>query len=76
MGGDVRGRVDRLHLDGAQLAGNLDYTSNNQVEEKNGAHVAGMTSVLYAQPMDTDVGQADVVVAGWRALLDAFLAVH
>jgi len=41
-----------------------------------GAHVAGMTSVLYAQPMDTDVGQADVVVAGWRALLDAFLAVH
>src|SRR6202043_2156505 len=41
VGGDVHGNVDRLKLDGAQIAGNLDYTSNNQVEMVNGAQVTG-----------------------------------
>src|SRR5205807_800119 len=41
VGGDVRGRVDHLKLDGAQITGNLDYTSNNVVEQVNGAHVTG-----------------------------------
>jgi cytoskeletal protein CcmA (bactofilin family) len=41
VGGNVRGRVDHLKLDGAQVAGNLDYTSANQVEQVNGARVAG-----------------------------------
>ena len=44
VGGDVKGRVDRLHLDGAQIAGNLDYTSNNGVEKTNGGSVAGTTT--------------------------------
>jgi hypothetical protein len=44
VGGDVRGRVDHLTLDGAQVGGNLDYTSNNQVAEINGAHVNGTTT--------------------------------
>lgn len=43
VGGDVRGRVDHLKLDGAQIGGNLDYTSDNQVELLNGARVAGTT---------------------------------
>src|SRR5438067_13352312 len=41
VGGDVRGRVDLLKLDGAQVGGNLDYTSNNSVQQVNGAHVTG-----------------------------------
>src|SRR5437764_1422149 len=44
VGGDVRGRVDRLRLDGAQIGGNLDYTSANPVVLANGAHVAGTTT--------------------------------
>ena len=44
VGGDVRGRVDHLKLDGAQIGGNLDYTSNNQVQLVNGARVAGTTT--------------------------------
>jgi len=41
VGGDVRGLVDHLKLDGAQIGGNLDYTSSNSVELVNGARVAG-----------------------------------
>src|SRR2546429_4083375 len=44
VGGDVRGRVDHLKLDGAQVGGNLDYTSDNQVQLVNGARVAGTTT--------------------------------
>src|SRR5713101_295263 len=44
VGGDVRGRVDHLKLDGAQIGGNLDYTSDNPVELVNGARVAGTTT--------------------------------
>jgi len=44
VGGDVRGRVDHLKLDGAQIGGNLDYTSSNSVELVNGARVAGTTT--------------------------------
>jgi len=44
IGGDVRGRVDHLKLDGAQIGGNLEYTSDNPVELVNGARVAGTTT--------------------------------
>lgn len=44
VGGNVTGQIDHLRLDGAQIAGNLDYTSNNQAEFANGAHVAGTTT--------------------------------
>jgi len=44
VGGDVRGMVDHLKLDGAQIGGNLDYTSSNSVELVNGARVAGTTT--------------------------------
>src|SRR5216683_663938 len=44
VGGDVRGRVDHLKLDGAQIGGNLNYTSGNSVELVNGARVAGTTT--------------------------------
>jgi hypothetical protein len=44
VGGDVRGRVDHLKLDGAQIGGNLDYTSDNKVDLVNGARVAGTTT--------------------------------
>ena len=44
VGGDVTGNVDHLRLDGAQIAGNLDYTSNNQADFVNGARVAGSTT--------------------------------
>jgi len=44
VGGDVRGKVDHLKLDGAQIGGNLDYTSDNPVELVNGARVAGTTT--------------------------------
>src|SRR5256712_4886641 len=44
VGGDVRGSVDRLRLDGAQIGGNLDYTSDHSVVLANGASVAGTTT--------------------------------
>ncbi|TMD41701.1 MAG: hypothetical protein E6I88_06800 [Chloroflexi bacterium] len=44
VGGNVTGRVDHLRLDGAQIGGNLDYTSDNQVELANGARVNGTTT--------------------------------
>jgi cytoskeletal protein CcmA (bactofilin family) len=67
--GDVRGRVDHLKLDGAQIGGNLDYTSNNPVELVNGARVAGTTS----RHMPTDSRGAGNGFLGWlRGLIGIF----
>jgi hypothetical protein len=67
VGGDVRGRVDHLKLDGAQIAGNLDYTSNNQVELANGARVAGTTTRHTPTDQGSRVGTGFL---GWlRALI-------
>src|SRR6202171_263225 len=44
VAGDVRGSVEHLKLDGAQIGGNLDYTSRNPVELGNGARGAGTTT--------------------------------
>ena len=70
VGGDVRGRVDHLKLDGAQIGGNLDYTSSNSVERVNGARVAG--TVTRHTPTDrvADTGNGFL---GWlRALVGIF----
>ena len=65
VGGTVRGSVDHLKLDGAKVAGNLDYTSNNQVELVNGGAVAGTTT--RHQPVSRDGPNAFL---GWlRALI-------
>ncbi|TMD85766.1 MAG: DUF342 domain-containing protein [Chloroflexi bacterium] len=69
VGGDVRGRVDHLKLDGAQIGGNLDYTSNNAVELVNGARVAGTTT----RHMPTDANSARNGFLGWlRELIGLF----
>jgi hypothetical protein len=59
----VRGRVDHLKLDGAQIAGNLDYTSDNQVELVNGARVAGTTT--RHTPPDRGAGGTGNRFVGW-----------
>ena len=65
VGGTVRGNVDHLKLDGAKVAGSLDYTSNNQVELVNGGAVAGTTT--RHQPVPRDGANAFL---GWlRALI-------
>jgi len=70
VGGDVRGRVDRLKLDGAQIGGNLDYTSNNTVELVNGARVAGTTTRHTPTDRGADTGNGFL---GWlRALVGIF----
>jgi hypothetical protein len=70
VAGDVRGRVDRLKLDGAQIGGNLDYTSNNPVELANRAHVAGTTTRHTPPDQGSDVGNGFL---GWlRALIGIF----
>src|SRR5437660_2269695 len=70
VGGDVRGRVDHLKLDGAQVAGNLDYTSNNSVEQVNGAHVTG--TITRHTPTDRG-GDAGNGFLGWlRGLIGIF----
>ena len=67
VGGDVRGRVDHLKLDGAQIGGNLDYTSNNQVQLVNGARVAGTTTRHTPADQGSNVGNGFL---GWlRALI-------
>ncbi|HEY4844386.1 MAG TPA: hypothetical protein VII89_01705 [Candidatus Dormibacteraeota bacterium] len=67
VGGDVHGNVDRLKLDGAQIAGNLDYTSNNQVEMVNGAQVTGTVTRHTPTDQSRNVGGGFV---GWlRALI-------
>ena len=67
VGGDVRGQVDRLKLDGAQIAGNLDYTSNNSVELVNGASVAGATT--RHTPVDRGGGAGNGLLGWLRALV-------
>lgn len=67
VGGDVRGQVDRLKLDGAQIAGNLDYTSNNSVELVNGASVAGATT--RHTPVDRGGGAGNGFLGWLRALV-------
>ena len=69
VGGDVRGRVDHLKLDGAQVGGNLDYTSNNSVEQVNGGHVTGTIT----RHTPTDRGDAGNGFLGWlRGLIGIF----
>jgi cytoskeletal protein CcmA (bactofilin family) len=65
--GDVRGQVDHLRLDGAQIAGNLDYTSNNAVELVNGASVAGATT--RHTPVDRGGGAGNGFLGWLRALV-------
>ena len=67
VGGDVRGRVDHLKLDGAQIGGNLDYTSNNSVELVNGASVAGATT--RHTPVDQGGGAGNGFLSWLRALI-------
>jgi hypothetical protein len=70
VGGDVRGRVDHLKLDGAQIGGNLNYTSNNTVELVNGARVAGTTTRHTPTDRGGDAGNGFL---GWlRALVGIF----
>ncbi|HET9849951.1 MAG TPA: hypothetical protein VFR68_15555 [Candidatus Dormibacteraeota bacterium] len=66
IGGTVRGSVDHLRLDGAQVAGSLDYTSNNQVELANGASVKGTTT--RHQPATRD-GAGNAFLGWLRALI-------
>ena len=67
VGGDVRGQVDHLKLDGAQIAGNLDYTSNNSVVQVNGASVAGATT--RHTPVDRGGGAGNGFLGWLRALI-------
>jgi hypothetical protein len=70
VGGDVRGRVDHLKLDGAQIGGNLDYTSNNSVERVNGGRVAGTTTRHTPTDRGGDGGNGFL---GWlRSLIGIF----
>jgi hypothetical protein len=72
VGGDVRGQVDHLKLDGAQIAGNLDYTSNNSVELVNGGSVAGATT--RHTPIDRGGGGVGNGFLGWLRALIGILA--
>jgi hypothetical protein len=71
VGGEVRGRVDQLKLDGAQIGGNLDYTSNNAVQLVNGARVAGTT--IRHTPTDQGGGAGNGFL-GWLRELIGFFA--
>jgi len=71
VGGDVRGTVDHLKLDGAQIAGKLDYTSNNAVELVNGASVSGATT--RHTPIDRGGGAGNGLL-GWLRALNGILA--
>src|SRR2546428_110206 len=44
VGGDVRGSVDRLRLDGAPIGGHLDYTSGHSGGFANGGRLARTTT--------------------------------
>ena len=70
IGGDVRGRVDHLKLDGAQIGGNLDYTSDNSVELVNGARVAGTTT--RHTPTDRGGGAGNGFLGWLRGLIGIF----
>jgi len=71
IGGDVRGRVDHLKLDGAQIGGNLDYTSNNQVVLVNGARVTG-AQIRHAAPDQGATGAGNGFIGWLRALIGIF----
>ena len=68
VGGDVRGNVDHLKLDGAQIGGNLDYTSNNQVEIVNGARIGG-TTTRHTPPDRGASGPTNSFIGWLRALI-------
>jgi hypothetical protein len=70
VGGTVSGRVGQLRLEGAQVAGNLDYTSNNQVQLVNGAKVAG-TITRHPAPNQGTSG----VVAGFLSWLRGLIGI-
>jgi hypothetical protein len=70
VGGDVRGRVDHLKLDGAQVGGNLDYTSNNSVQLLNGARVNGTTT--RHTPTDRGGGAGEGFLGWLRGLIGIF----
>jgi cytoskeletal protein CcmA (bactofilin family) len=70
VGGDVRGSVDQLKLDGAQIGGNLDYTSNNAVQLVNGARVAGTTT--RHTPTDQGGGAGNALLGWLRELIGIF----
>jgi len=70
VGGDVTGQVDHLKLDGAQIGGNLDYTSNNQVDIVNGARVAGTTT--RHTPTNQGAGATNGFIGWLRALIGIF----
>ena len=70
VGGEVRGRVDHLKLDGAQVGGNLDYTSNNSVQLLNGARVNGTTT--RHTPTDRGGGAGEGFLGWLRALIGIF----
>jgi cytoskeletal protein CcmA (bactofilin family) len=73
VGGKVTARVNHLRLEsGASIAGNLDYTSNNQVAMAAGAHVEGTTT--RHTPTDSGAGGAANGFVGWlRALVGIFI---
>ena len=70
VGGDVTGQVDHLKLDGAQVAGNLDYTSDNPVGLVNGARVAGTTT--RHTPADRGGRAGNAVVRWLQGLVGIF----
>jgi hypothetical protein len=70
VAGDVRGMVDHLKLDGAQVGGNLDYTSNNPVEQVNGAHVTG--TITRHTPTDRGGGAGNGFLGWLRGLIGIF----
>jgi hypothetical protein len=63
VGGNVTGSVDHLRLDGARIAGNLEYTSDNPVELVSGATVAGTTT--RHTPQDRGVAGTNNPVVSW-----------
>jgi hypothetical protein len=69
VGGNLTGRVDHLRLDAAKIGGNLDYTSDNQVDLVNGARVAGTTT--QHRPPATNAGSGFL---GWLRALIGILA--
>ncbi len=68
VGGDVRARVDRLRLeDGAQIDGNLDYTSDNEATIAQGARVRG---IVQRHPRQgSAAGRAASGIIGWLRTL-------
>jgi len=68
VGGNISGRVNQLTLDGANVQGNLDYTSENEVRLINGGHVGGTTT---RHPVGRNTGNGFL---GWLRGLIGILA--